>query len=115
MPSKGPRGRTCSDEARLWEIIDSTAPESMIAEKFFFPFTVTSMRGTSGRLTFIGSRSLGAPLNRYTFTFASDARYSMCHCFTLIPRSLAIRAQSRLDSKLLDMYSSCERSQAIAA
>ena len=62
MPSNVPSILTGSSEASLRETIDSTAPESMIAETDFLPLTVVSRRGTSGRPMRIPTRTLLAPL-----------------------------------------------------
>src|SRR3982075_311025 len=95
--------------------MDSTAPESMMALTDFVPLSVTSTRGTSGRPMRIETRTLFEPLKRYGSTLVNAARYSRCHCLTLIPWSFARFAHSRLASKLFDMYSTCDRSHAAAA
>ena len=74
-----------TESANLRDTIDITAPESTMAMTFFVLFTVTSMRGTSGRPIRSGTRSAAGPAKWYVSTCFSTSRKSMCHLRTTRP------------------------------
>src|SRR5450432_2297837 len=92
-----------------------TAPESMTALTFGTPLMRASIVGTSGDPKWRGRRSCDEPENLYASTRDKAVRRSRNHGRTARPCSVARSAHSRLDSKLLLRYSSCDRFHAMLA